>query len=153
MQLRLARIRPRFPSGRFAYVLNLGASDLAIFSVNAATGGLTLLAPRIPAGAGPTSLTLDSQGRFAYVTDNLSGSVSVFAVDAVTGSLTATSSAPVGANPVALSLDPSGRFAYVANFGSDDITQFTVDPRTGALAPIGSPANAGTGPVSLAFTK
>jgi 6-phosphogluconolactonase (cycloisomerase 2 family) len=141
------------PSGKFAYVTNFGSNEITIFSINATTGALTPLTPRVATDDGPTSVTVDRQGRFAYVTNTTAGSVLVFAIDAATGSLTRASISSAGTNPVALTLDPSGRFVYVANMGSDNITHFAVDATTGALTPAGPPVNADMGPASVALTK
>src|SRR5690348_15242045 len=52
---------------------------------------------------------------------------------------------PVGGTP-----STSLMFAYVANKGSNNVSAFTIDPRTGALTAVGSPAAAGTSPLSVA---
>lgn len=141
------------PSGRFAYVANLGSNDILAFSIDVATGALTPLTPTVASGDGPTSVSVDSQGRFVYVTNAIEGSISVFAIDAATGALTPASTASAGTNPVALSLDASGRFAYLADLGSDNVTAFTVDTTTGALTPTGTPVNAGTDPVWVTLIR
>jgi 6-phosphogluconolactonase (cycloisomerase 2 family) len=140
------------PSGKFAYVTELGISA---YTINATTGALTVVAgsPFSPAEPGPTQVAVDPSGRFAYVANYSSDSdVSAYTINATTGALTAVSGSPFPAGyfPFSVTVDPSGQFAYVANESDNDVSAYTINATTGALTQItGSPFAAGNQPVSV----
>jgi 6-phosphogluconolactonase (cycloisomerase 2 family) len=70
------------PSGKFAYVSNF-AGSFSVYTINAATGILTLVGTTGVAGA----IAIHPSGGFAYVT-NGSNSVSMYSIDTATGALT-----------------------------------------------------------------
>jgi 6-phosphogluconolactonase len=78
------------PSGNFVYGSNRsptpGASNIATFRVDAATGRLTLLGNTPSGGDAPRSFALSADGKLMLVA-NQSGNVVSFAVDVVSGAL------------------------------------------------------------------
>jgi 6-phosphogluconolactonase len=80
--------------GRFVYVSNRGHDSLTTFSVDEATGKLTLVENVPSGGKEPRDFKLDPGGRFLLVGHQTSDEVFVFAVDAATGKVRATG-APV----------------------------------------------------------
>jgi len=146
------------PSGKFAYVANLGddfssAGGVAMYTINATTGALTSMGETIATCAGglcvPVSVVVDPSGKFAYVANAVVASLSMYTISAKTGALTSIGTIAAGTDPAILAVDPAGTFAYLANFGSNDVSMYTIDGTTGALTSIGTIA-AGTGPVSVA---
>jgi 6-phosphogluconolactonase (cycloisomerase 2 family) len=147
------------PSGRFAYVANGNANDVAAYTIDAGTGALTAISDS-PFGAGtdPTSVTVDPSGRFVYVTNGDSYNVSAFAINSSTGALTQISGSPfptgtTSAGPVSVTVDPTGQFVYVANgsFNDGSVSAFTIDPVTGVLTAVsGSPYADAADPGSVA---
>jgi 6-phosphogluconolactonase (cycloisomerase 2 family) len=98
-------------AGKNAYVANRTTATVTHYTIDA-TGALTLAIPLAPAtnpvaaGAGSTSLAIDSSGSFAYVTDRNSpapSTISQFSV-AANGDLTplATPTAQAGTAPAAI---------------------------------------------------
>ncbi len=140
------------PSGRFAYVANV-SDTLTGYSVNAATGALTLLSGSpFAAGDNPHSVAVDPTGRFLYSANLNSDDVTVFGIDHETGALTTLGSAAAGDTPSSVAVDPTGRFVYVANNGflSFNVSAYSIDPLTGLLTEItGSPFSAGNAPISI----
>jgi YVTN family beta-propeller protein len=137
------------PSGKFAYVANLGNSNtISMYTIDATTGALTSTGT-IAAGA-PGSLAVHPSGKFAYVTNaGNSNSISMYTIDATTGTLTSNITIAAGTLPESVAVDPSGKFAYVANAISNDVSMYIIDATTGALTSTGTMA-AGTSPYSVA---
>ena len=152
------------PSGKHAFAVhnnNDGSSDLLSFTIDAATGALTLL--NSTHYVWPVNLSdvfVHPSGGFLYATGEGNNTVQAFTIDA-SGTLTPVagspfSTGPSGINPMDMVTDPDGRFLYVANFiggTGGSISAFTVDPNSGALTPMaGSPFPAGQGPVSIVIS-
>ncbi len=141
------------PSGRFAYAAN-STDSLSAYSINSATGALTLLtgSPFVT-GDNPSSVTVDPTGRFLYNTNINTDNVSAFSIDTVTGALTSIGTIAAGDAPSSIVVDPSARFVYVANNGSlgYSVSAYSIDPLTGALIDNvpGSPYLADRFPISI----
>ena len=74
--------------GRFLYVSNRGHDSIAMYSIDARTGELTLR-QRVPSrGKVPRYFTFDPGGKWLIVSNQEGGSLTVFAVDGKTGELT-----------------------------------------------------------------
>ena len=73
--------------GKFLYVSNRGHDSIAMYSIDARTGELTLR-QRVPSrGKVPRYFTFDPSGKWLIVSNQEGGSLTVFAVDAKTGEL------------------------------------------------------------------
>jgi 6-phosphogluconolactonase len=79
------------PNGRALYVSNRGHNSIAVFSVAAGTGMLTLQQTVPTGGDWPRNFTIDPTGRWLLVANQRSGSVVVFRRDVESGRLTSTS--------------------------------------------------------------
>jgi 6-phosphogluconolactonase len=128
---------------------------VSAFSVEAATGKLTLVNQRPSQGIAPCHLVLDKEGRNLVVANCGSGSVVVFPVGAG-GRLGEPSAViPQTAGPghtQGVGLDPSNRFAFACDLGLDRVLSYRFDTAQGKLS-AGKPAGlkAGAGPRHLAF--
>ena len=125
-------------SGRYAYVVSSGSSDLKIIDVSDPSN--PSLAGSIVTGS-PRSVFVS--GRYAYVVGTGSGDLKIIDVaDPSAPSL--VGSVGVGGSP--LSVFVSGRYAYVTDLSSDDLRIIDVsDPSAPSLAgslPVGSSPNA-----------
>ncbi len=78
------------PSGKFVYGSNRGHHSIAVFTVDAGTGKLTLVQNQDTQGRTPRHFTLDPSGRFLLAENQDSDTVVVFSVDAATGKLSPT---------------------------------------------------------------
>jgi 6-phosphogluconolactonase len=76
------------PSGRFVYGSNRGHDSIAVFSVDEATGRLTLVQHEPTQGSTPRNFNLDPGGRWLLAANQRSHSVVVFRIDQETGRLT-----------------------------------------------------------------
>jgi 6-phosphogluconolactonase len=83
------------PSGRFVYGSNRGHDSIAIFSVDASTGRLTLVGHQSTGGDTPRSFQVEKSGRVLLVANQDSDEVVSFRVDATTGLLTELASVSV----------------------------------------------------------
>jgi 6-phosphogluconolactonase (cycloisomerase 2 family) len=147
-------------TGALAYVANQNSNNISAYSIDAATGALSLVG-NFATGALPRWVTVDPSGQFVYVANHNGGSVSGYTITVGTGALTPISGSPfpVGIMPHGVTVHPSGQFAYVTNcgttfcFGSGtgSVSAYTIDGTTGALSSVdGSPFTAGTGAFGVA---
>ncbi len=126
------------PNGKFAYVPNLGSSNLAVFTIDGATG---MLSPGIALalGTGPHSGVIDPRGKFLYVTSEGSDQLHVFSIDTSTGALSFVQSISTGRAPSGCAVDRLNRFLFVAMRG--DASTFSawqtypLDASTGEVGP------------------
>ena len=80
------------PDGRFLYVSNRGHNSIAIFSINAKSGKLTMLRNESTRGDVPQTIKIDPTGNYIIVTDKRAGHVSSFRINQKTGLLSYTDS-------------------------------------------------------------
>jgi 6-phosphogluconolactonase (cycloisomerase 2 family) len=149
------------PLGTLAFVANAITNDVSVYTIDQATGALTVVqnpgpppSNSFPAGTNPNAVTLNPAGTFAFVANATSANVSVYAVNQLTGVLTQVAGSPFltgGIQAQRVTLDPTGQFAFVSNLGSDSIAVFSINQVTGVLTPAaGSPFAAGDQPLQPA---
>jgi 6-phosphogluconolactonase (cycloisomerase 2 family) len=130
------------PKGRFVFALYqryssginvLGIDSVAAFTIDRATGSLTLVdgAPS-PVAPFPTGMAIDPAGRFVYISAN--NSIQVFSIDQQTGALTQSGSVP--ASGWRLWVTPDG--GTLVHAGNGRMSTFAIDAATGALTPLSS---------------
>ena len=78
------------PSGRFVYGSNRGHNSIAVCSVDAKTGRLTVVERQSTLGRTPRHFTFDPSGQWLLVENQDSNNIVVFRVDPSTGRLTAS---------------------------------------------------------------
>jgi 6-phosphogluconolactonase len=86
--------------GTTLYTSNRGHDSIAVFSVDAKTGALKLLATVPTGGRRPRYFTLDPTGRFLLTANQDSNDITVFKVDQATGALTRSVDAVKTGSPV-----------------------------------------------------
>jgi 6-phosphogluconolactonase len=142
------------PSKQQVYAVNEHAHEVAAFSVDPASGALTLLNRVSSLGEEPAYVAVDGTGRWVLVANYEHGPVVVYPV-AADGSLGPPSDVrTTGVNPHAVVFDRSNRFVFVPNLGSDAICQLRFDATRGKLAENDPPAvavAAGSEPRHLAL--
>jgi len=74
--------------GKFLYGSNRGENTIVIFSVDLATGGLTLVGRESVKGDWPRNFTIDPTGKFLLVANQKSDNITVFKRDSEKGTLT-----------------------------------------------------------------
>jgi 6-phosphogluconolactonase len=135
------------------------------FSIDAASGELTLLNQQSSRGVGPCHVTVDRSGRFALVTNYRSGSVAVLPIDE-NGRLKPASDfvqhvgssvnreRQEGPHAHSVNLDFTNRFAIVCDLGLDQVLVYRFDSDRGTLKPNEPPAaniSPGSGPRHFAL--
>jgi 6-phosphogluconolactonase len=90
------------PTGRFVYASNRGHDSIAVFSVDARTGRLTLLANTPTGGRTPRNFAVDPSGRWLLAANQRSDNIVTFAIDATKGTLTRTGDAVSVPRPVCI---------------------------------------------------
>ncbi len=88
------------PSGKFVYGSNRGHNSIAVFSVDAKTGKLTLIQNESTQGKTPRHFAIDPSGRWLLAENQNSDSVVIFAIDAATGKLKPTGQTVTVGSPV-----------------------------------------------------
>ncbi len=159
------------PTEHFLYAVNeldtyKGQHTGAVnaFSIDAATGKLSLLNEVSSRDAGPAHIALDQTGKYALVSNYTLGSVAVFPVsqDGRLGDFTdfvrhKGSSVNVerqeGPHAHAVAFSPDNRFALVADLGLDQILVYPFDAAAGTLGhePHITKTHPGAGPRHLVF--
>jgi 6-phosphogluconolactonase len=160
------------PGGRYLYAVNeTGESradksgGVSAFSIDAATGGLTLLNQQPSGGPAPCHLWVDKEGRYLLVANYWDGSVSVLPIgaDGRLGAATArvqhqgksvNAERQEGPHAHSVVLDPANRFAFVADLGIDKLNVYRFDAAGGTLTPHQPPAAVlapGSGPRHFTF--
>jgi 6-phosphogluconolactonase len=158
------------PDGHTLYAVNeidsfnrQPAGSVSAFTVDSATGKLSLLNRVSSRAAGPAHITLDRTGRYALVSNYPTGSVAVFSIRK-NGKLGAASSfvqhkgssvnpeRQRGPHAHAIAMSPDNRFAIVADLGLDQLIVYALDSGNGKLGPPRPVKTApGSGPRHLIF--
>lgn len=131
------------PNGRYLLATAASKGRVALYSIAALDGSLTLINSRL-AGTNPVAIASDPIGRFVYVCSmdtNGTGDVSVFQVApnaVLTGFMTRIGEVTAGSQPVGAAVGADGAQLYVANQGSSSITRLTLDSTTGMPSPSAS---------------
>jgi len=144
------------PNGKFLYVINFGTvsfnggSDIDEFTINGATGALTLTGNAISGnGSQPMGIVFNRLGTRAYVlyggdsTSNpLASQIARYDVNVTSGAFTG----PIATNPVcglglypwSIAMDPNGRALHVACNSGNQLVSFAINSSTGALSNLGT---------------
>jgi 6-phosphogluconolactonase (cycloisomerase 2 family) len=130
------------PNGTFAYVPNMGTSNLSVFTIDGVTG---MLAPGIALalGSGPHSGVIDPKGKFLYVTSQGSDQLHVFSIDPSTGALSFVQAIPTGRAPAGCAVDRLDRFVFVALRGdASNLSAWQTYPMDATTGELGAPTAA-----------
>jgi 6-phosphogluconolactonase len=157
------------PSKKFLYSVSEGEGKegaVSSFSIDPATGKLTLLNSASSKGGGPCHVSVDPAGKVLMVANYGSGHVASIPIKA-DGSLGEAASSYLqgpasNADPKrqktphahSVNTDPAGKFAYACDLGCDKVFIYKLDADSGKMTP-NDPAfgvvPAGGGPRHLAF--
>ncbi len=132
------------PSGKRAFVADLGLDKVLIYKLDAAGGMIAPNAPpflKLPDATGPRHFSFHPSGKWAYTNLEMSLQVAALSHDAKTGALAVLeieSTVPEGTerkgNSTAECLvHPTGKWVYVSNRGHNSIAAFAIDQKTGKL--------------------
>jgi 6-phosphogluconolactonase len=126
--------------GKFAYVIHELIPQVAVFSRDLSTGGLTHLQTirSVPDGfkgvSNPAEILMDRAGDYVYASNREYGAIAVFAVDHSTGHLSRIQVIETGGTqPRGVALDPSGKLLFVGDQKQNKFILFSVDSATGKL--------------------
>jgi 6-phosphogluconolactonase len=138
---------------------------VSAFTIDPATGRLTLINQRPSMGTGPCHLTLDKERRHLLVANYGSGSVAVLPLgsDGRLGAATdvvqhtgqsVNPDRQKGPHAHCVTFDPANRFVFACDLGLDKVLTYRFDAQRGKLSP-GEPAftpiKAGAGPRHMVF--
>jgi len=159
------------PNQRFLYAVNevsryegKDAGSVSAFSIDRATGTLTLLNRVSSRGGSPCHLELDRSGKWLFVANYGGGSVAAFPVhpDGKVGEASAffqhtgagaDAARQKGPHAHETVVSPDNRYVLAVDLGLDKVFTYRLDPAAGGLAP--DPKFAaiapGSGPRHLAF--
>ena len=94
------------PSGKFLYGSNRGHDSLAIFTIDASTGRLSLAGIEPTQGKNPRNFALDPTGTYLLAENMGSDSIVVFRIDPQTGALRPTGQTVAVSKPVCIRMIP-----------------------------------------------
>ena len=152
--------------GRYIYSVHGDETYATAFSVDSASGHLTMLGRAPTGGSNGVHQALDASGRFLLVANYSSGAVAVMPVrqDGRLGDAAEVVALPgqpgphrveqASSHPHQILFDPSGRFVVVPDKGLDRVFVFGFDASTGRLTPTAqgsAVARSGSGPRHAAF--
>jgi 6-phosphogluconolactonase len=95
------------PSGKFLYTSNRGADSIAEFSVDPASGKLTLLGDISTFGKTPRHFAIDPTGTRLLVANEDTGNIVEYSIDSATGKLTRVGKMVSVPSPVCLIFVPA----------------------------------------------
>ena len=137
------------PNGNFVYVAGEASHSIAVYTVDAGSGALTLQSGTVANSVlSPNAMAMHPNGSLAYVADGGSGAVAAFNVNASTGGLSVKGYYNSGSGTNAVAIHPSGQFLYVST--SNGVTLFAITA-SGSLTAMGAATPAGTVPQGLAL--
>ena len=105
----------------FMYVSLQEDDKISIFSMDAATGGLTHR-DDVAVPGGPAPLTLDPQRKFLHVARRGSRELSSYRIDQTNGSLSHISTGPLETDPCFLSTDRKGNYLLASYYEGSKVT-------------------------------
>lgn len=127
------------------FLFNAGNGLVAVFSIVAPTGQLTIVPGTLLATGGSAGpMAASSDGKFLYVANQVEGTVAVFAIGAGgTLSLVTGSPFPIDPGAQSIALTPNGKFLYVAALtpatgANQTVKGYAVNPLAGTFTPIAS---------------
>jgi 6-phosphogluconolactonase len=100
------------PSGKFVYGSNRGDDSLVIYSVEPASGKLTLVGHQLTGGKTPRSFGIDPSGKYLFAANQGSDSLVAFKVDEATGLLKQIGEPATVPSPVCVKFAPYYGEAY-----------------------------------------
>jgi len=132
------------PTGKRAYVADLGLDKVLIYKLDAAGGMIAPNTPpflKLPDATGPRHFSFHPSGKWAYTNLEMSLQVAALSHDAKTGALAVLEielTVPEGTerkgNSTAECLvHPTGKWVYVSNRGHNSIAAFAIAQKTGKL--------------------
>jgi len=135
------------PTMDFVYVAYQSSSmPVSVYSVDSATGALTLRQTLTYAISAPSGIVIDPSGRFAYAISQ-SGGISAFAINPSTGLLTTIGSLTTNGAAFAVVVHPNGQYVYVTSgTSSNNLEVFAINQTTGALTRVVASYSAGNNP-------
>lgn len=143
------------PNGKFLFANNHQTMSVYSFSVDAATGGLTMINSQGSGGMDPAHISVHKSGKWLFVANYFGGNVGALPINDQGRLGTLVGPQPAGALAhMILDDGVSGGFVLVPCKESNNIAQFKFDPMTGALTR-NNPGSiaAGGGPRHLAFHR
>jgi 6-phosphogluconolactonase len=153
------------PNGKYLYAVNEDKDGhVTSFSIDPASGKLTMLNQVSSQGSGPCALALDKTGKWLFVANYNNGSIAAYPVgaDGKLGEASATDQhkgssvnkqRQAGPHAHSTVLSPDNRFLLVNDLGLDQIFAYRLDTAKGidTASPVISKTPAGGGPRHLAF--
>lgn len=132
------------PSGKRAYVADLGLDKVLIYKLDAAAGTVAPNDPpflKLPDATGPRHFSFHPSGKWAYTNLEMSLQVAALSHDPETGALNVLEIEPTvpegtgrkGNSTAECLVHPTGKWVYVSNRGHNTIAAFAIDQKTGKL--------------------
>jgi 6-phosphogluconolactonase (cycloisomerase 2 family) len=118
-------------TGSFVYVALSNTNQVAAFSVDSETGGLTHV-PGSPFAAGNAPSFFAIAKNFLYAVNAADGTISAYSINPGSGALTPVPGSPFGSGGGTLAIDPSEKYLYLGTFKG--VQGYNINSTTGALS-------------------
>ncbi len=131
------------PSNKYAFVPNLGSSQVLQLKFDAETGEFSYNDPPAveqPAGAGCRHIAQHPNGTLMFLVNERDGSVVSFAFDAAQGTLCELHRTSVLRDPIPqawaaqIHVSPDGEYLFASERNTHVLTRWRIDPVTGAFS-------------------
>jgi 6-phosphogluconolactonase len=143
------------PSRKYLYILNeVDPGRIQAFSIDRATGALTIINEASSGGNGPAHLSVHPSGKWVFAANYNSGHVAVLPIDDKGGvGQPVDVQKPVDEAAHHIVTDPAGVYVFVASTSGDLIMQYKLEQQSGKLQANMPPSIGGMGqnPRHLAF--
>jgi 6-phosphogluconolactonase len=147
------------PTGRWVLSVDLGADSVYVYSLDVATGKLSLHQQlKLPSGAGPRHLAFHPNGRFAYILQELRAEITVASWDAAAGKLKALSVVPAVPSGTTgdrylgeILVSHDAKLLHATVRGPNTIASFSVSPDGAAVKLVSTVSSGGNWPRHLAL--
>ena len=134
--------------GKFVFVALTTTNQVAAYSIDQSTGGLTPV-PGSPFAAGSNPIGMATVNNLLYVSNTTDGTVSGYTIDSTSGVLTPAVGSPFPISAGALAVSPGTNLFASTPQG---LVSYSVDLSTGTLTQVGSPvASPGASVLALVF--
>jgi 6-phosphogluconolactonase (cycloisomerase 2 family) len=138
------------PNGLYAYVTNQQGGTVSSYSIDSATGAVSLIPLSSLSANNASGIAMDRLGRYIWVANFGWNTVQAFAIGS--NGVLASAGAPIStlqSLPYAIAAHPTLDFVYVAHSSGFAITVHSVNPADGSLTLVQTLSNAISSPTQM----
>jgi 6-phosphogluconolactonase len=113
--------------GREIVYVGSNAPDIAVYSLDTASGALALVGAKTTTGSIPSFMAVDPTRKYLYAVNEYMAQLVAFSIDRATGGLTMLNKiAATGDGPAFIGVDRGGKYVLVANYNAGSTAIFKI---------------------------